>query len=82
MKTPAKQKQNGWQSFAISNQSDIEQLKENFKKQKYFESNLDLVESLAGFWATERKVNKKIEEYQREELHKILQALKRLRCIV
>ena len=33
--------------FAISNQSDVEQLqlKENSKNQKYFESNTDLVES-------------------------------------
>ena len=33
--------------FAISNQSDVEQLKKNSKKTKYFESSTDLVECLA-----------------------------------
>ena len=33
--------------FAISNQSNVEQLKEKFLKPKYFENKTDLVESLA-----------------------------------
>ena len=67
--------------FAISNQSNVERLKENSKNKntlKVTETWLKVWQN----WAKERKVNQKIEEYEHEELNKMLQLLKRLHCIV
>ena len=47
--------------FAISNQSDVEQLKENSKNQNTLKETQTWLNVWQN-WATERKVNQKIEE--------------------
>ena len=56
--------------FAISNQSDVEQLKENPKTQNTLKATQTWLKVWQN-WAIERKVDRKIEDY---ELDKMLQA--------
>ena len=58
--------------FAISNQSVVEQLKENSKNQNNLKATKTWLKVRQNR-ATERKVNQKIEEYEHEELDKMLQ---------
>ena len=58
--------------FTISNQSDVEQLKENSKNQNTLKATQTWLKVWQN-WATERKVNQKTEEYGYEKLDKILQ---------
>ena len=51
--------------FSTSNQSDIEQLKENSKNQNTLEATQTWLKVWQN-WSTERKVNQKIEEKSRK----------------
>ena len=58
--------------FAIWNQSDVEQLKENSKNQNTLKATQTWLKVWQN-WATERNANQKTEEYEHEELDKMLQ---------
>ena len=75
METPARVKNKNKMTdsrFAISNQSDVEQLKENSKNQNTLKATQTWL-SVWQNWATERKINQKVEEYDHEDVDKILQ---------
>ena len=75
METPARVKNKNKMAdsrFAISNQSDVEQLKENSKNQNTLKATQTWL-SVWQNWATERKINQKVEEYDHEDVDKILQ---------
>ena len=61
--------------FAISNQSDIEQLKENSKNQNTLKETQTWLK-VWQHWTTEKEINHKIEQYEhkiKELVDKILQ---------
>ena len=58
--------------FAISKQSDVEQLKENSKNPNILKATQTWLKVWQN-WVTERKVNQKIEKYEYQELDKMLQ---------
>ena len=58
--------------FAISNQSNVEQLKENSKNQNTLKASQNRLKVWQN-WVTELKANRKIEEYEHKELDKMLQ---------
>ena len=58
--------------FASSNQNIVEQLKENAKHKNTLKATQTWL-NVWKTWTTERKVNPKIEEYEHEQLHKMLQ---------
>ena len=60
--------------FALSNQNIVEQLKENVKNK----NTLKATQTWLKVWqtsVTERKLNPKLEEYEHEQLDKVLQIL-------
>ena len=58
--------------FALSNQNIVEQLKENAKNKNTLKTTQTWL-NVWQTWATERKVNPKIEQYEHEQLDKMLQ---------
>ena len=58
--------------FDISNQSNVEQLRENSKNRNTLKATQTWLKVWHN-WATKRKVNRKIEECKQEELDKMLQ---------
>ena len=58
--------------FALSNQNIVEQLKENAKNKNTLKSTLTWL-NVWQTWATQRKGNPKMEEYEHEQRDKMLQ---------
>lgn len=58
--------------FALSNQNIVEQLKENAKNKNTLKATQTWL-NVWQTWATQRKVNPKMEEYEHEQLDKMLQ---------
>ena len=58
--------------FALSNQNIVEQLKENAKNKNTLKATQTWL-NVWQRWATKRKVNPKLEEYEHEQLDKMLQ---------
>ena len=58
--------------FALSNQNIVEQLKENAKNKNMLKATQTWL-NVWQTWATERKLNPKLEEYEHEQLDKMLQ---------
>ena len=58
--------------FALSKQNIVEQLKENVKNKNTLKATQTWL-NVWQTWATERKLNPKLEEYEREQLDKMLQ---------
>ena len=58
--------------FPLSNQNIVEQLKENAKNKNASKATQTWL-NVWQTWATERKLNPKLEEYEREQLDKMLQ---------
>ena len=58
--------------FALSNQNIVEQLKENGKNKNTLKATQTWL-NVWQTWATQRKVNPKMEEYEHEQLDKMLQ---------
>ena len=58
--------------FALSKQNIVEQLKENVKNKNTLKATQTWL-NVWQTWATERKLNPKLEEYEREQLNKMLQ---------
>ena len=58
--------------FALSNQNIVEQLKENAKNKNTSKATQTWL-NVWQTWATERKLNPKLEEYEHEQLDKMLQ---------
>ena len=58
--------------FALSNQNIVEQLTEN-KKNKHTLKATQTWLNVWQTWATERKLNPKLEEYEHKQLDKMLQ---------
>ena len=60
--------------FALSNQNIVEELKENAKNKntsRATQTSLNVWQT----WATERKLNPKLEKYEHEQLDKMLSGL-------
>ena len=55
--------------FALSNQNIVEQLKENAKNKNTLKATQTWL-NVWQTWATQRKVNPKMEEYEHEQLDK------------
>ena len=58
--------------FALSNQNIVEQLKENAKNKNTLKATQTWL-NVWQTWATRRKVNPKMEEYEHEQLDKMLE---------
>ena len=58
--------------FALSNQKIVEQLTEHAKNKNTLKATQTWLHVLQT-WATERKLNPKLEEYEHEQLEKMLQ---------
>ena len=58
--------------FALSNQNIVEQLKENAKTKNTLKATQTWL-NVWQTWATQRKVNPKMEEYEHEQLDKMLE---------
>ena len=58
--------------FVLSNQKIVEQLTENAKNKNTLKATQTWL-NVWQTWATERKLNPKLEEYEREQLDKMLQ---------
>ena len=56
--------------FALSNQNIVEQLKENAKNKITLKATQTWL-NVWQTWATERKLNPKLEEYEHEQLDKM-----------
>ena len=56
--------------FALSNQNIVEQLKENAKNKNTLKATQTWL-NVWQTWATERKLNPKLEEYEHEQLDKM-----------
>ena len=54
--------------FALSNQNIVEQLKENAKNKNTLKATQTWL-NVWQTWATQRKVNPKMEEYEHEQLN-------------
>ena len=60
--------------FALSNQNIVEQLKENAKNENTLKATQTWL-NVWETWVTERKLNPKLEEYEHEQLDKVVQIL-------
>ena len=58
--------------FALSNQNIVEQLKENAKNKNTLKATQTWL-NVWQTWTTQRKVNPKMEEYEHEQLDKMLE---------
>ena len=59
--------------FGLANQNIVEQLKENAKNKNTLKATHYTWLNVWQSWATERKLNPKLEDYEHEQLDKMLQ---------
>ena len=67
-------KKMAYSRFALSNRNIVEQLKENAKNKNTLKATQTWL-NVWQTWATQRKVNPKMEEYEHEQLDKMLPLL-------